>query len=124
MRDVVVYRVVDYGDIGMYRSREPLPFRYDIWRHPQPDLDDDLVVELSEKQLPDLDSGKLHYGFRSIKQLKVWINRKLDRRIMGQSGFVVKKFMVPSNMVARGETQVVFHMESATMIDTINIAEI
>ena len=108
----------------MYMSPDPLPFRYNSFKHPQPVEDRPLIRELKQKGLPDLDSGLFHYGFRSIKQLKKWINRKDHRCEMSSQGFVVKHYIVGLDQIARGDTQVVFNRDAAKHIGTLNLANI
>lgn len=66
--------------------------------------------------------GKLRYGFASLDQLRFWIYAKAWRVRMEDAGARIGIYDAAECLV--GETQAVFNVATATLIETLKLTEI
>lgn len=129
MRTIKVYRFEDDEGRGMYtapRRTDPragyvrFPDMYDNTRNPCPEEDYPLMNDIDAKGLPDINTESWRYGFRSIKQMKRWTQKKSWRSDLQNLGLKLSVYEVPVSQAALGETQVVFQYQSAKHIGHID----
>lgn len=108
VKNVLVYRVVDrYDGKGLYWSAYPRGgMRGCGSRQPIPQLDDPLMQDLNTKGLGEIGSLHHRYGFKTLDQLKSWLYAQ-DRSCIREN-FVIRKYVVPENRIAIGNSQVIF----------------
>ena len=108
VKNVLVYRVVDrFGGKGLYWSNYPRNgMRGDSSRQPLPEEDRILMIDLKYKGLGEIGSLHHRYGFKTLDQLKSWLYAQ-DRSCI-RDNFVIRKYVVPENHIAIGNSQVIF----------------
>lgn len=108
VKNVLVYRVVDrFIGKGLYWSNYPRNgMRGCSSRQPLPEEDKILMHDLNSKGLGEIGSLHHRYGFKTLDQLKSWLYAQ-DRSCIREN-FVIRKYVVPENHIAIGNTQVIF----------------
>jgi hypothetical protein len=122
---IMVYRVVDEEDVGVYRgtiidtldglTRETTP------KHPSPC--DDKTIGNSElwktRETLPLKGEEVLFGFSSIQQYKHWFYNFSWQEKLAESGCKIRVFSVPKDHCVVSNAQVIFNSTEATLVKTL-----
>lgn len=105
---MIVYRAENKRGEGIYNNSTSRPLLIYHDNQPCPDQD-------------GIEFGYEHYfGFKNLEQYKAWVSTDNCRKNLKRSGYHITVYVVSSEHVLVGKTQVAFRKEKAKKVVTLD----